>query len=364
MAFGSGVRDATRRMCGQLVIGGFEGTELPPSFTRALAAGERGGAILFARNLTQDPMQCAELARAIASAAPADAPPVVSIDQEGGRVARLKAPVLPLPPMRAFGDLGDVDLAYRAARALAMQLAALGITMSFAPVLDVNTRADNPVIGDRAFGEDAEVVSLFGQAWITGLADGGVLACGKHFPGHGDAAKDSHFDLPVIALDERTMTDVHMKPFVRCAAAAAFMTAHVMYPALDAMYPATLSRATLARLRAVSGGCVISDDLEMKAIADRWPIEESAVRAVEAGCDALLVCKSEKLQEQAVAALTNRASADGAFAARVSDAHERFLAMRRRVPSRPVKARADFDAASAMAREVAVKLAQRMEARS
>jgi beta-N-acetylhexosaminidase len=150
---------AMRQLCGQLVIGGFEGTTLPRSFARALAAGERGGAILFARNLTQDPMQCAELSRAIAEAA-GDWSPLVSIDQEGGRVARLKAPILELPPMRALGDLGAPAraLATQAATALARQLAALGITMNFAPVLDVNTCADNPVIGDRAFGEEPEIV--------------------------------------------------------------------------------------------------------------------------------------------------------------------------------------------------------------
>ena len=350
-----------RRACGQLVIGGFEGASLPTSFARALASGERGGAILFSRNLSQDPMHCAELARAIASAAPRELPPLVSIDQEGGRVARLKAPVLELPAMRAFGGAGDLALAHEAARALGAQLAALGITMDFAPVLDVNTRTDNPVIGDRAFGDAPDVVCAFGERWIDGLREGGVLACGKHYPGHGDAAKDSHFDLPIIELDEATLRDVHLKPFLRCSATApAFMTAHVIYPAFDPDLPATLSPRTLARLRAAYTGCIISDDLEMKAIADRWSVEQSAVRAIDAGCDALLVCRSEELQARAVEALVRKAEASAAFAARVQDAHARFLAMRMRVPSRPVKTRTDFDDASALAREVAPKILQRL----
>jgi beta-N-acetylhexosaminidase len=352
---------AMRRVCGQLVVGGFEGTSVTPSFARALADGERGGAILFSRNLTQDPMQCAELSRAIASAAPADRPPLVSIDQEGGRVARLRAPVLALPPMRAFGDLGDLVLAHDAARALGAQLAALGITMTFAPVLDVNTCADNPVIGDRAFGANAEIVGAFGERWIDGLLDGGVLACGKHYPGHGDASKDSHFELPVIALDARTLAAVHLSPFLRCARSPAFMTAHVVYPAFDPELPATLSRVTLARLRASYDGCIVSDDLEMKAIADRWSIEESAVRAIEAGCDALLVCRSEELQSRAVDALAKRATDDDAFAARVHDAETRFLAMRRRVPSRAVKTLAEFEKVGS-ARAVAVRIAAQLGA--
>jgi beta-N-acetylhexosaminidase len=357
---------AMRQLCGQLVIGGFEGTTLPRSFARALAAGERGGAILFARNLTQDPMQCAELSRAIAEAA-TEWPPLVSIDQEGGRVARLKAPILELPPMRTFGDLGAPTraLATQAATALARQLAALGITMNFAPVLDVNTCADNPVIGDRAFGEEPEVVSELGLAWMRGLHRGGVLACGKHFPGHGAASKDSHVDLPVIALDERTLATVHELPFLRTAeTASAFMTAHVVYPALDPDWPATLSRKVLARLRRAFEGCIVSDDLEMKAIADRWSIEESAVLAIEAGCDVLLVCKSEELQERAVDALAKRAADVPIFEARIREAHARCVDMRDRTPPRPVRTRAEFDAASGMAREVAGALARQSSAAS
>jgi beta-N-acetylhexosaminidase len=357
---------AMRRLCGQLVVGGFDGTTLPRSFARALASGERGGAVLFARNLTPDPMQCAELARAIAEAAPEE-PPLVSIDQEGGRVARLKAPILELPPMRRFGDLGGPGhvLATQAATALARQLAALGITMDFAPVLDVNTCATNPVIGDRAFGDEPGVVSAMGLAWMQGLLAGGVHACGKHYPGHGAATKDSHVDLPVIALDEPTLATVHERPFLACASTApAFMTAHVIYPALDAELPATLSRKVLARLRPAFRGCIVSDDLEMKAIADRWTVEESAVLAVEAGCDALLVCKSEELQERAVDALASRAARDASFEARVREAQARFVALRERVPPRPVRTRAELDAASSLAREVATTLARQFGAAS
>ena len=146
--------DTLRRLCGQLVVGGFEGTEVPATFARAVAKGERGGAIFFARNLTADPMQCAELARAIAAESPAELPPLVAVDQEGGRVQRLRAPILQLPPMRALGQVDDARLVEAAAEALARQLAALGFTMDFAPVLDVDTRAENPVIGDRSFGAD------------------------------------------------------------------------------------------------------------------------------------------------------------------------------------------------------------------
>jgi beta-N-acetylhexosaminidase len=262
--------------------------------------------------------------------------------------------------MRRFGDRGDPALARRCAAALGRQLAALGITMDFAPVLDVNTCQKNPIIGDRAFGEDEAAVRAIGAAWTLGLKDGGVLTCAKHFPGHGDTTKDSHLDLPVVELSADALARDHVRPFLAPPRAHdAMMTAHVVYTAIDPDLPATLSRRVLDLARAGAEpyeGCLISDDLEMKAVADRWSIEESAVRAIDAGCDVLLVCRSEELQERAVEALAKRAEEDAAFAARVRRARDRFVAMRARVPPRPAATRGDFDAASAAATAVEKEL--------
>ena len=353
---------ARRVMCGQLVIGGFQGKELPPTFARASAAGERGGAILFARNLTGDPLQAAELNAQLLAAAPADLPPLLAVDQEGGRVARFREPLLVLPPMRTLGDRGDVELCTEAARAQGEELAALGFTMNFAPVLDVNSCRENPIIGDRAFGEDAATVARFGVAWAEGLARGGVLACGKHFPGHGDTTKDSHLDLPVVRADRARLDAVELPPFRAAAAAgiAAMMTAHVVYEGIDPALPATLSRAvctTLAREVVGFRGWLVSDDLEMKAIADRYGIDDAAVRAIDAGCDAVLVCSSEEMQAKVVEALVHRAESDRAFEARCEEAFARGIAMRRRVPPRPVKDRAAFARASERASRVASRIA-------
>lgn len=349
-------------MCGQLVIGGFQGKELPPSFARASAAGERGGAILFGRNLvTGDPLQAAELNAQLLAAAPRDLPPLLAVDQEGGRVARFREPLLVLPPMRALADRGDVELCAEAACAQGEQLAALGFTMNFAPVLDVNTCKENPIIGDRAFGEDPETVARFGVAWAQGLERGGVLACGKHFPGHGDTSKDSHLDLPVVAADRARLDAVDLPPFRATAAAgiAAMMTAHVVYEGLEPSVPATLSHTICTKLaREVVGfeGWLVSDDLEMKAIADRYGIDDAAVCAIDAGCDAVLVCSSEEMQAKVVEALVRRAERDTAFEARCQQAFERGIAMRRRVPPRPVADRAAFDRASERAARVAEKI--------
>jgi len=351
------------RTCGQLVVGGFQGVTLPATFSRALARGERGGAILFKRNVPSDVVGVAALAAEIARATGDDAPPLVAIDQEGGRVARLGSPVLVLPPMREVARLGDLALAERLAHAQAAELRALGITMNLSPVLDVNVCAENPVIGDRAFGVDATTVSTFGDAWIRGMRSGGVLSCAKHFPGHGDTTKDSHVDLPRVAAPRERLDEVELPPFVAAARAGvdSMMSAHVVYDALDATRPATLSeRICTDLLRRVVGfsGVLFSDDLEMKAISDRYGVEDATVGAIRAGCDAVLLCASEELQDRAHAALVREAERDSVFFARVEEAASRLLAMRRRVP-----ATSPYAVGGSESRVIADELARRLDAR-
>jgi beta-N-acetylhexosaminidase len=325
------------RLVGGLVIGGFDGTTLPEGFARALQEGRRGGAILFKQNVGGGPLQVAALARALHAASPENA--LVGVDQEGGRVARLGAPLLRVPPMRTVASWGDVELAERIARAVARQLAALGFTIDFAPVLDVNTRASNPVIGDRAFGDDPGTCARFGAAWIRGMQSAGLLACGKHFPGHGDTTLDSHVDLPSADANRERLEAVELVPFRAAVAAgvATMMSAHVVYPELDPRVPATLSHAVCTELRDAIGfrGVLVSDDLEMQAIAARWSIEDAAVAAVAAGCDALLVCWSDEKQERAVEALSREADRSAAFRARCEQALARVRQARARATARP-----------------------------
>jgi beta-N-acetylhexosaminidase len=352
---------------GELVVGGFDGTALPDAYARALREKRRGGAILFKGNVEGGPRQVAALARQLHAIAPdADAAPFVGVDQEGGRVARLKAPLLEVPPMRTVASWGDVALAERIAHAVGGELAALGFTIDFAPVLDVNTCAQNPVIGDRAFGDAPEVCARFGVAWTKGLQRAGLLACGKHFPGHGDTSKDSHLDLPEVTASRERLESVELLPFRAAAAAglATMMSAHVVYTAIDRELPATLSPRACGELRARVGfdsGVMFSDDLEMKAIEARWDLGEAAVLAVAAGCDALLVCWDWERQERVVAALEREAERSPAFRARCQQAHARVLAARRRARARPL----DDDALAAVvggaeSRAVAAEIARRL----
>lgn len=358
-------------LCGQLLVGGFTGAEVPERFARALRGGRLGGAILFKRNLP-DVGTAHALCGALAAAAPDDMPPFLGVDQEGGRVSRLPPPFLKLPPMRALGETRDFDLIRAAARAVATELAAIGFNLNFAPVLDVDSNPANPIIGDRAFGRDPRTVMRAAVAFMQGLQDRNVLACGKHFPGHGDTAEDSHLALPVIEHDRARLMKIELPPFRAAAGAgiATMMTAHVVVKALDPEVPATLSRAICASLlRAEMGfdGVLFSDDLEMAAIAARWPIETAAVEAVWAGCDALLVCKSEDAQEQAHAALVREAEKNPRFRDRCVQAVQRCLRVRRLCPPRQVSAEALLTivggpASQAMAARVAEAIAAAEEA--
>jgi beta-N-acetylhexosaminidase len=196
--------------------------------------------------------------------------------------------------MAVLGRSGDPTLATRFATALARELRAVGITLDYAPVLDIHTNPDNPVIGDRALAADADLVGRLGAAIVRALQENGVAACGKHFPGHGDTSTDSHAELPIVEHPPDRIRRVEAVPFRAAIAAdvAFMMTAHILVPSLDEESPATLSRRIVQELlREELGfeGVILSDDLEMKAIADSWSVQESAVQAIAAGCDGLLV---------------------------------------------------------------------------
>ncbi len=284
-----------RRRLGQLLVGSFPGRTVSVELRALAREFDLGGAILFARNV-EAPEQVLELAMECAALG-GERAAWVSVDQEGGRVARLRAPFTVWPPMATLGRAGSEPLAVRFARALAAELRAVGITLDFAPVLDVLTNPANPVIGDRALSDDARQVGRLGAAVVRELQAAGVAACGKHFPGHGDTAVDSHVGLPVVEHPPDRLQAIEFEPFRAAISAdvACLMTAHVLVPALDEQWPGTLSPVVIGRLRDELGfrGVIFSDDLEMQALRARWPTPEAAVRAVAAGCDAVLVCSGD-----------------------------------------------------------------------
>lgn len=328
-----------RKHAGQLAIAGFAGHTIPADLKRLAAEFDLGGVIYFARNV-DSPDQVAELSREAQELA-GDLPLWVSVDQEGGRVARLKTPFTVWPPMNTLGRSGDETLAARFARALATELKAVGISLDYTPVLDVHTNPKNPVIGDRSLAERAEDVAKLGTVIIQTLQAEGIAACGKHFPGHGDTGVDSHFELPLIEHPPERLEAVELVPFKAAIAAdvASIMTAHILIPALDQERPATLSaRAVTHMLKEELGyqGLVLSDDLEMKAISGRYGIEDATVMAIAAGCDAVLMCAANQDDQARALEAVIRAVEQGSIPVkRAEDAlarhrrvKERFLARR------------------------------------
>ncbi|GIH52398.1 beta-N-acetylhexosaminidase [Microbispora rosea] len=305
------------RMAMAVLQPGFEGTEPPAWLRRALAEG-LGGVILFARNITRNVARdvtrnvVPDVTRNAAPDAAGDADAVggtaalvaelrrerpdvvVAVDEEGGAVTRLEAATgSSWPGNMALGVAGDESLTRRVARQIGRMVAAAGITLDYAPVVDVNADPRNPVIGVRSFGSDPEEVARHGIAWIEGLQSAGVAACAKHFPGHGDTVTDSHLALPAVRASREVIERRDLPPFRAAIAAGvrAVMCGHLLVPAVDEL-PATLSRAVLTGLlREELGfdGLAVTDAIEMRAVAALHEPGEIAVRALAAGADAICV---------------------------------------------------------------------------
>jgi beta-N-acetylhexosaminidase len=360
------MKDIVRRV-GQRFMVGFEGLTASADVKALVREFGVGGIVLFARNVAE-PEQVAELVRELQAAA-RDAgherPLFVAVDQEGGRVARLREPWTLWPAARAVGRAGSEELSEQVGRALASELSACGIRWDFAPCVDVDTNPRNPVIGDRSFGDDPDLVGRLGAAMIRGLQGGGVAASAKHFPGHGDTELDSHHELPAVDHSRSRLEDVELRPFRAAIAAgvASVMTSHILVRELDAERPATLSPAVIGGLlRKDLGwtGVVVTDDLEMKAVAARHTPARIAVMAAQAGCDLMASCKTHDSQVEAIEALV-RACESGevpfkeaeAAEARLRALKERFLVGYRDPDPRQARLAAGRGEYRALAEEIA-----------
>ncbi|HEY7019864.1 MAG TPA: beta-N-acetylhexosaminidase [Ktedonobacterales bacterium] len=328
---------------GQLFVVGFPDQTPIPELLDLIQREHGGGVILFSRNV-KDQAQTATLTHKLQSAARAaghPAPLLVMIDQENGLVRRLGSDSTPFPGAMALGAIEDAETRERivegVARATAKELLAHGVNMNLAPVMDVNNAPGNPVIGVRSFGFDPEVVGQLGVATMRGLQGAGVIATLKHFPGHGDTTVDSHLALPVVTAPPERLEAVELAPFRQgiAAGAACVMTAHVAFPALtgDATIPTTLAPEALTDLlreRLGFAGVIMSDCLEMDAIAGTVGVEGGAVQTLRAGADLVLI--SHTLERQRAASAAVRAAvAEGALSEKqVRCAAERVLRLKRR----------------------------------
>lgn len=328
-----------QRLCAGLFMVGFPGPAPTDEVKRLIDDGVSGVILFTFKKNIGGAAQTAALASALKRHA--GRPLLLAVDQEGGRVQRLRgAPFTSLPAMREVGRTRDLALAERVGRLLAYEVRSVGFDWDFAPVLDVDTRPDNPVIADRALHSEAAEVARLGVALGQGLEAGGVASCGKHFPGHGDTSTDSHVGLPTLPHGLQRLREVELKPFAAWAKAglSSVMTAHVVFEALDPGRPATMSRQALTGLLREElgfGGVIVSDDLEMKAIVEHFSVEAAAVEGVEAGVDLFLVCHTPELQRRAIGALVAAVKSGRLTVERLEQSRARVAAVARRFAHGP-----------------------------
>ncbi len=323
----------------EFFIAGLKGPSLALEERMFLAAHHLGGVILFKRNV-ESLEQVVELNSDILDAN-RDNPPFISVDQEGGRVARLRGICTDLPPLAALTDamMRDPHLAYRLAAMQARELVALGFHLNFAPVCDVMNHQENQVIGDRSFSSEAATVADLASHYIRGLQGAGIAASAKHFPGHGATSVDSHFALPMIDTDFATLENRELLPFIAAIRAdvATIMTAHIITKPLD-KWPATLSDITLTKLLRHQLGfnnVVISDDLTMKAIADNYSLREILERGMLAGVDLFIIGNDFPLTIEAIAILDDLIAHNAAIRDCAIAAVERIGRLRARYVGKP-----------------------------
>jgi beta-N-acetylhexosaminidase len=280
-----------------MLVAGFEGARLNSDLEELIVDRRIGGLILFERNF-ENPDQLIKLISELQSLAilcPVEVPLFISVDQEGGRVSRLKAPFSAFPRPGCLGVARSESLARRFGRALGREMQVVGINMVYAPVLDVNTNPENPIIGTRALSDNPEWAARLGKAVIDGIYEAGVIPVGKHFPGHGDTDRDSHLELPCVDRDIVSLEKIELEPFAEAVkhGLEVIMTAHVIYSAWDSELPATFSPSimkNILREKLGFGGLVMTDDLEMKAIEKHIPFDSIPRLGTAAEVDLYLIC--------------------------------------------------------------------------
>lgn len=324
---------------GELFIMGLSGFEISPETSSWITRSKMGGIILFSHNY-ETPAQLVEFSTQIQDHRQT-LPLWVAVDQEGGKVQRFKKGFTRIPEASLIGSAGSPKLAFEVSSVIAQELHAVGVNLNFSPVADIATNPKNPVIGNRSFGDHEEIVSKMVTSFIRGHLVEGVQPCVKHFPGHGDTSTDSHYALPRIDNPIEVLQEREFVPFKKAfrSKCSMVMTAHILNSKLDPKWPATLSHFILQKILRESlnyRGVIVSDDMEMKAIADHFGVEEAPRLALLAGCD-MVIYRSEAATKVAYEAL-KKALQDGTLPEeRVLEAANRVRALKSTIllPHRP-----------------------------
>ncbi len=278
---------------GQMILAGISGTTMDAN-TKKLVNQFHIGGIIFYKNNFNTPAQTIQLVNQLKTENSSRLPLFLSTDQEGGRVTRLPGGLTNFPTNEQIGKVNNREFSYKIGTLLGRELKEFGLNLDFAPVLDINSNPNNPVIGDRSFGNNLEIVSELGIQTMKGIQSQNVIPTIKHFPGHGDTSVDSHLDLPIVNKSLKELKELELIPFERAIddGADVVMVAHILLPKLDKTNPASMSKVImtdLLRNQLSFNGVIITDDMTMGAITEHFDIGKAAVESVKAGSDIILV---------------------------------------------------------------------------
>lgn len=321
-----------KKLIGQHMIIGIAGHSLTADEKRFIVDNNIGGVVLFGRNVSE-PKQvrelCAEI-QALRHQTLSRAPLFIGIDMEGGRVARLKAPFTQWPPLKTLGDLDNATVTFHFSNKMGLELHSVGINLDFAPCIDVLSNPKNTVVGDRSIGSDPELVAKHASALVRGFIKSNVIACVKHFPGHGNTLLDSHEDLPVEEADLQRLETLELIPFRRSFKARVdmVMTSHILFKNIDNEWPVTLSEKFLKKIlreQCRYRGLIITDDLDMKALLKHYDRKTIPVRAMQAGVDLLLYCNDPTSPPIALEALSSALAQGQLNKAELESSYKRII---------------------------------------
>ncbi len=320
---------------GQMLIVGFDGYAVNEPVRSMIRNYHVGGIILYSYNV-ESPSQLLALVNTLKSVNSVNRIPLfISVDEEGGRVSRMPAALKKFPSNAVIGSKNNGELSYKIGYTLARVIRAFGFNMDFAPVLDINSNPANPVIGDRSFGANPQIVSELGVQTMKGIQAGGVIPVIKHFPGHGDTSVDSHVGLPVVNNDLNRLKSFELVPFAEAVrnGADAVMVAHILLNKIDPANPSSLSRTIITdilRNQLHFTGVVITDDMTMGAIVQNYDLGNAAVKAVNAGSDIVLVSRGYENEVKVFNALKNAVQNGTIPGQRVNDSVYRILRLKRK----------------------------------
>jgi beta-N-acetylhexosaminidase len=320
---------------GQLVMAGIDGYENDDHARQLMEKYHVGGFILLKKNI-RDAGQMLGLINSIKETNAINKIPLfLSIDEEGGRVSRMPKEFAKMPASKKIGQLDNSQLSYQVGSIIGEELKSFGINMNFGPVLDINSNPKNPVIGDRAFGATAEIVTKSGIETMKGLHTQNIISVVKHFPGHGDTSVDSHIGLPTVNHGLERLNAFELLPFSAAIKnnVDAVMVAHILFPKIDPINPASFSPTIITdvlRQKMNFDGVVITDDMTMGAIINNYDIGEAAVKSINAGSDIVLVCHDYAKEEAVIQAIQKAAETGAISADRIDQSVYRVLKLKQK----------------------------------